>query len=184
MKTAVFAVFKVTCGRVLCVHRDVSVHTLFDRSNTVKDREPVPSDAGLSELEIGWTWRSPEVTIVVPSLKRPPNVKEPLRVFPCSGFPCSSWCSFVACQYLRTSNVWGGESFCEICSPFSSRSWWRMWIRRRMMQDTRRRRRHLGLGLAGAKERLALAVTCVTRRAFTMVSQLPHLSSALYATSR
>ena len=112
------------------------------------------------------------MTIVVPSLKRPPNVKEPLRVFSCSGFPCSSWCSFVACQYLRTSNVWGGESFCEICSPFSSRSWWRMWIRRRMMQDTRRRRRHLGLGLAGAKERLALAVTCVTRRAFTMVSHL------------
>ena len=48
------------------VHRRATVHTLFDRSNTVKDREPVPSDAGLSELEIGWTWRSPEVTIVVP----------------------------------------------------------------------------------------------------------------------
>ena len=55
LKTAFLAVFKVTCGRVLCVHRDVSVHTLFDGSGIVKNREPVQSDAGLSELEIGWT---------------------------------------------------------------------------------------------------------------------------------
>jgi len=31
-KTAVFAVFQVPCGRVLCVHRDGSVHIVFDRA--------------------------------------------------------------------------------------------------------------------------------------------------------
>jgi hypothetical protein len=34
LKTVVSAVFKVTCGRVLCVHRDGSVHTVFDRAST------------------------------------------------------------------------------------------------------------------------------------------------------
>lgn len=36
-----------------------------------------------------------------------------------------------------------------------------------MMQDTKRRRRHLGLGLAAAKERPALTVVNLTRRIFT-----------------
>jgi hypothetical protein len=36
-----------------------------------------------------------------------------------------------------------------------------------MMQDAMRRWRHLGLGLAAAKERLALTVVDVTRRIFT-----------------
>jgi len=31
-KTAVFAVFQVPCGRVLCVHRDDSVHIVFNRA--------------------------------------------------------------------------------------------------------------------------------------------------------
>jgi hypothetical protein len=35
-----------------------------------------------------------------------------------------------------------------------------------MMQDAMRRWRHLGLGLAAAKERLALTVLDVTRRTF------------------
>jgi hypothetical protein len=42
-----------------------------------------------------------------------------------------------------------------------------MSIRRRMMQDAMRRWRHLGLGLAAAKERLALTVVDVTRRILT-----------------
>ena len=37
-------------------------------------------------------------------------------------------------------------------------------VRRRMMQDAMRRWRHLGLGLAAAKERLAFTVLDVTRR--------------------
>ena len=57
--------------------------------------------------------------------------------------------------------------FCEICSPFSSRSLRRMSIRRRMVQDAMRRWRHLGLGLAAAKERLALTVVDVRRSTFT-----------------
>ena len=48
------------------VHRDGSVHTLFDRSNAVKDVETLHADVSLSKLEIRGTWRSPEVTIVVP----------------------------------------------------------------------------------------------------------------------
>ena len=52
MKTAFCAVFKVTCGRVLCVHRDVSVHTLFDCSNAVKAVEIVNADVIIAELQI------------------------------------------------------------------------------------------------------------------------------------
>jgi hypothetical protein len=42
-----------------------------------------------------------------------------------------------------------------------------MAIRRRMMQDAMRRWRHLGLGLAAAKERLALTVVNLARKTFT-----------------
>ncbi len=38
-KTAVFAVFQVPCGRVLCVHRDGSVHIVFGRSNIFNNVE-------------------------------------------------------------------------------------------------------------------------------------------------
>ena len=41
-KTAVFAVFQVPWGRVLCVLRDGSVHIVFDRSkilNTIETRK-------------------------------------------------------------------------------------------------------------------------------------------------
>ena len=66
MKTVFFAVFKVTCGRVLCVHRDGSVHTLFDCSNAVKAVETVNADVSIAECTFGSTCRSPEVTIVGP----------------------------------------------------------------------------------------------------------------------
>ena len=65
MKTALSAVFKVTCGRVLCVHGDVSVHTLFDRSTAVNDVEMVMTDVIIREPEIGLTQRSSKVTIAV-----------------------------------------------------------------------------------------------------------------------
>lgn len=35
------------------VHRDVSVHTLFNRSNAVKDVETLRAQVSISELEIG-----------------------------------------------------------------------------------------------------------------------------------
>ena len=38
-KTALFAVFQVSCGRVLCVHRDDSVHIVFDRTKSFNNVE-------------------------------------------------------------------------------------------------------------------------------------------------
>jgi hypothetical protein len=40
-----------------------------------------------------------------------------------------------------------------------------------MMQDAMKRWRHLGLGLAAAKERLALTVVDISRRLFTSALQ-------------
>jgi hypothetical protein len=50
-----------------------------------------------------------------------------------------------------------------------------MSIRRRTMRDAMRRWRHLGLGLAAAKERLVLTVVNVTRRTFTSTLRRPDL---------
>jgi hypothetical protein len=38
-KTAFFAVFQVPCGRVLCVHRDGSVHIVFDLAKIFNNLE-------------------------------------------------------------------------------------------------------------------------------------------------
>jgi hypothetical protein len=39
-KTAFVAVFQVPCGRVRCVHRDDSVHIVFDRAELFNNVEP------------------------------------------------------------------------------------------------------------------------------------------------
>jgi PAS domain-containing protein len=48
------AVFQVTCGRVLCVHRDVSVHALFGSAKSFTPSvEPLKSPVMRREPEIG-----------------------------------------------------------------------------------------------------------------------------------
>ena len=49
--TAVFAVFQVPCGRVLCVHRDDSVHIVFDRSNMFNHMETRKTPLRMRVLE-------------------------------------------------------------------------------------------------------------------------------------
>jgi hypothetical protein len=52
-KTALFAVFQVPCGRVLCVHRDDSVHIVFFGAKSFKHVETRRTPLRCGVLEKG-----------------------------------------------------------------------------------------------------------------------------------
>src|SRR2546422_7264827 len=52
-KTALFAVFQVPCGRVLCVHTDGSVHIVFVGAKIFKHVEPRSDSVAVRVVEKG-----------------------------------------------------------------------------------------------------------------------------------